>query len=316
MPKNKVQFQRGMSLREFIAKYGTQEQCEQALFAWRWPQGFVCPECGHTGCCLLTRRRLFQCNACGRQTSVTAGTVFAGSKLALTSWFLAMHLITQAKNGISSLELSRHIGVSQNSAWLMKHKLMQAMLEREQGRALRGVIQIDDAYWGGRRRGYKRGRGTRGKTPFVAAVATDAQSERPFRMRMDRLKGFRRREISRWSRKHLAGGAHVRSDGLACFAAVEHAGCTHEPLVISGSKGRVRRKGLVWVDTVLGNVKNAMHGTYHAVRAKHLPRYLAEFAYRFNRRFDLAGMLARLGTAAALTPPMPYRLVKLAEAHW
>jgi transposase-like protein len=316
MPKNKVQFQRGMSLREFIAKYGTQAQCEQALFAWRWPQGFVCPECGHAGWCVLTHRRLFQCNGCGRQTSVTAGNVFAGSKLPLSSWFLAMHLITQAKNGISSLELSRQIGVSQNSAWLMKHKLMQAMLEREQGRALRGVIQIDDAYWGGRRRGYKRGRGTRGKTPFVAAVATDPQSERPLRMRLDRVKGFRGREIGRWSRKHLAGGAHVRSDGLACFAAVEQAGCTHEPLLTSGAKGRVRRKALVWVDTVLGNVKNAIHGTYHAVRAKHLPRYLAEFAYRFNRRFDLAGMLARLGVAAALTPPMPYRLVKLAEAHW
>ena len=67
---------------------------------------------------------------------------------------------------------------------------------------------------------------------------------------------------------------------------------------------------------MLGNVKNAMHGTYHAIRAKHLPRYLAEFSYRFNRRFDLAGMVERLGAAAVLTPPMPYRLVTLAETHW
>jgi len=73
----------------------------------------------------------------------------------------------------------------------------------------------------------------------------------------------------------------------------------------------------LWVDTMLGNVKNALHGTYRgAIRAKHLPRYLAEFAYRFNRRFDLAGMIGRLGAAAALTPPMPYRLVTLAESHW
>jgi len=198
----------------------------------------------------------------------------------------------------------------------MKHKLMQAMLEREQGRELDGVIQMDDAYWGGRRRGYKSGRGTRGKTPFVAAVATDAESGKPLTMRMDRVKGFRSREIGRWSRKHLAPEAHVRSDGLACFAAVRQAGCTHEALVTSGPKGRQRRKAFVWVDTMLGNVKNAMHGTYRAIRPKHLPRYLAEFAYRFNRRFDLAGMIGRLGAAAALTPPMPYRLVKLAESHW
>ncbi len=315
MSKNKVQFQKGMSLSNFLALYGTEVQCEQALFAWRWPHGFVCPECGHDGHCVLGRG-LYQCHHCRRQTSLTAGTLFAGTKLPLTKWLLGIYLLTQSKNGISALEMSRQLGICYNSAWLLKHKLMQAMLEREQGRLLDGVIQMDDAYWGGRRRGYKRGRGTRGKTPFVAAVATDPASGKPLTMRMDRVKGFRTREIGRWSRKHLKIGAHVRSDGLACFNAVQQAGCTHEALVTSGPKGRQRRKAFVWVDTMLGNIKNAMHGTYRAIRAKHLPRYLAEFTYRFNRRFDLAGMVGRLGAAAALTPPMPYRFVKLAEAHW
>jgi len=315
MPKNQVQFQKGMSLSEFLARYGTEVQCAQVLRGWRWRQGFVCPACGHRGHCVLGRG-LFQCHRCRRQTSLTAGTLFAGSKLPLTKWLLAIYLLTQSKTGISSLQLSRQLGVCYNSAWLMKHKLMQAMLEREQGRLLAGVIQLDDAYWGGRRHGYKRGRGTRGKTAFVAAVATDPASGTPLTMRLDRVRGFRRREIGRWSRKHLAAGAHVRSDGLRCFAAVKQAGCTHEPLASSSSKRRHRRQAFVWVDTMLGNVKNAMHGTYHAIRAKHLPRYLAEFSYRFNRRFDLAGMVGRLGADAAFTPPMPYRLVKLAEAHW
>lgn len=315
MSKNKVQFQKGMSLSDFLALYGTEVQCEQALFAWRWPQGFVCPECGYDGHCVLGRG-LYQCHRCRRQTSLTAGTLFAGTKLPLTKWLLGIYLLTQSKNGISALEMSRQLGICYNSAWLMKHKLMQAMLEREQGRSLEGVIQMDDAYWGGRRRGYKRGRGTRGKTPFVAAVATDPASGKPMTMRMDRVKGFRTREIGRWARRHLKTGAHVRSDGLACFNAVQQAGCTHEALVTSGPKGRRRRKAFVWVDTMLGNIKNAMHGTYRAIRPKHLPRYLAEFTYRFNRRFDLAGMVGRLAAAAALTPPMPYRFVKLAEPHW
>ena len=116
MQKNTVQFQRGLGLREFMNRYGTVEQCEAALFAWRWPKGFICPECGHTGHCVLQCRRLFQCHVCGRQTSVTAGTIFAGSKLPLTVWFLAMHLLTQAKTGMSSLALSRQLGISQNSA--------------------------------------------------------------------------------------------------------------------------------------------------------------------------------------------------------
>lgn len=315
MSKNMVQFQRGLSLKDFLAQYGTEAKCERALFAWRWPDGFVCPECGYRGACLLGRG-LHQCHRCHRQTSLTAGTLFASTKLPLTKWLLAIYLVTQAKNGISGLELSRQIGVSCNTAWLIKQKLMQAMLEREQGRRLAGLVQMDDAYWGGRRRGYKRGRGTRGKTPFVAAVQTDPKSGKPLFMRMDRVRGFRSREIERWSRKHLAAHTHVCSDGLACFAAVMKADCSHEPLVTSGRQGRRRRKAFVWVDTVLGNVKNAIQGTYHALDPKHLPRYLAEFTYRFNHRFDLAGMVGRLGFAAALTPPMPYRLVKLAEVHW
>lgn len=172
MPRNEVQFQKGMSLSDFLEQYGTEAQCEQALFAWRWPQGFRCPECGHTGHCMLGRG-LYQCPHCRRQTSITAGTLFAGTKLPLTKWLLAIYLLTQSKNGISALELSRQLGIFYNSAWLMKQKLMQAMLEREQGRELTGVFQMDDAYWGGRRRGYKIGRGTRGKTPLIAAVTTD-----------------------------------------------------------------------------------------------------------------------------------------------
>jgi len=315
MPKNKVQFQRSMSLVDFVAKYGTQSQCEAALFAWRWPTGFQCPACGHEAYCVLRGRRLFQCNACRQQTSVTAGSVFAGSKLGLPVWFLAMYLITQAKSGISSLALARQLGVSQNSAWLLKHKLMQAMLERESPRRLGGAVQLDDAYWGGRRRGYKSGRGTRGKSAFVAAVQTDQQGH-PRVISLNRVKGFRSREIARWSKVRLSAGSSVCSDGLKCFRAVEAGGCTHRGLRVSGAGGLRNRSKLSWVDTVLGNVKNAIHGTYHAIGQKHLPRYLAEFAYRFNRRFDLAGMLRRLATAAAHTPPMPYPLIKLAEAHW
>jgi len=115
MPKNRVQFQKGMSLSEFLERYGTEAQCEQALFAWRWPQGFVCPECGHSDHCVLGRG-LYQCHRCRRQTSLTAGTLFAGTKLALTKWLLAIYLLTQSKNGISALELSRQLGVCYNSA--------------------------------------------------------------------------------------------------------------------------------------------------------------------------------------------------------
>ena len=314
MPKNRVQFQKAMSLSQFMSQYGSEAQCQQALFSWRWPQGFVCPSCAESGGHVLESRRLIQCRTCRHQSSLTSGTILASTKLSLRVWFQALYLLTQAKNGVSALELSRSLGVSDNSAWLIKHKLMQVMKEREAGRELRGLVQLDDAYWGGKRRG-KSGRGARGKRPLVAAVQTDEEGH-PQRMRLSCVGGFRLREIARWSKAHLNPCTQVYSDGLWCFAAVSQNGCTHHPVPMNRPDVVKRRRVLKWVDTMLGNVKNALHGTYHAVGAKHLPRYLAEFCYRFNRRHDLASMLKRLAIAATQAPPMPYRLIKLAEPHW
>lgn len=127
MAKNKIQFRKGMSLTQFFSKYSTDEKCRQILFDLRWPLGFVCPECGHTCYCQISSRKVYQCRRCHRQTSVTSGTIFDNTKLPLNIWFLAIYLITQSKNGISSLNLSRTIGVSANAALRMKHKLQHVM---------------------------------------------------------------------------------------------------------------------------------------------------------------------------------------------
>ena len=103
----------------------------------------------------------------------------------------------------------------------------------------------------------------------------------------------------------------VLSDGLACFNGVTAAGCVHEPMVTGGGKAAVERPEFRWVNTILGNIKNALCGTYHAVRPKYAQRYLAEFEYRFNRRFDLPDIIPRLVYVALRTPPMPERLLKL-----
>lgn len=314
MSRHSVQFQRGYALSAFFNDYGTETQCEQALFHWRWPNGFVCPECRWHGYCALKCRRLFQCHRCHRQTSLTSGTVFAATKLPLRTWFLAMYLLTQTKNGISALELHRQLGVSYNTAWSLKHKLMQVMKERDDGQPLGGELQLDDAYWGGERRGGKVGRGAPAKTPFVAAVEID-EDGRPRKMRLTRVVGFRRDAIAKWAARHIQPDSVVTSDGLACFSGVADAGCEHWYVVTGGGPSSAKTPELQWVNTLLGNVKRSIHGTYHAIRPKHLPRYLAEFSYRFNRRFNLAEMLPRLAYVALRTPPMPYRLLKLAETY-
>jgi transposase-like protein len=250
---------KGLSEAEFREAFGTEEQCRAALEKLRWPQGFTCPACGHGGHAWLAGRRLHQCNRCKRQVSLTAGTIFHATKLPLTLWFLAIHLVVTAKNGISSIELGRRLGIKQSNAWAMKQKIMQVMLTREAAKPLQGRVELDDAYLGGERSG-KRGRGAAGKTPFVAAVETTAERQ-PRKLKLLPIKGFRKREVERLARQHLASGATVVSDGLSCWTAVTRTGCAHEPLVTGSGKQAAKLASFKWVNTTLGNVKAAIVGT-------------------------------------------------------
>ena len=315
MARNKVQFQKGLSERQFRDLYGSEDQCRAALFAWRWPKGFVCPRCGAERCSQIKGRKLYQCSACRHQVSLTAGTIFHSTNLPLTIWFQAMYLITQSKKGISSLELARRLGVTQNTAWKVQQKLAQVMLDREADNPVGGPhkrVEMDDAYLGGARHGAKRGRGASGKTPIVVAVETTSEG-RPHRLKIRAVKGFRKAEIKKLSGHLLAPGTTVVSDGLSCFTAVTHAGCRHDPVVTGGGAQAAQTAAFKWVNTTIGNIKNSIRGTYHAIRPKHVPRYLAQFEYRFNRRYRLEDMITRLAWVALRTPPMPYRLLKLAE---
>ena len=309
MAINKIQFQKGLSLSQFLKLYGTEEQCFNTLFNWRWPEGFVCPNCSHTKSCQLTTRKLQQCNKCGRQTSITANTIFESTKLPLSTWFLGMYFITQDKKGISALSLKRRLGISYHAAWRMKQKLMQVMLERDDNKQLSGRIEVDDAYLGGERSG-KPGRGADGKTPMVAAVSCNRQGH-PHAIKLQVVEGFRSHVIAKWAKKAFAEGSDIVSDGLACFNAVEQAGCQHQSIVCGGGKASVEEPEFYWVNTALGNLKSAIRSTYHSISPKHAQRYLAEFQYRFNRRYDLPAMIDRLSWVAVRTPPMPEKLLRL-----
>ncbi len=314
MCKNKVQFQVGYSLIELFQDYGTESQCYEALFKLRWPTGFNCLECGCHQYCFLKAKKLYQCNKCHHQTSLICGTIFEQTKLPLTKWFLAIYLITQSKSGLAALALKREIGVSYNTAWSMKHKIMQVMKERDDSKQLSGTIQLEDVYWGGERQVGKRGRGSANKVPFVAAISLNEEGH-PIAMNMNVVKGFRLTEISRWAKHHLQSDSTIISDGLSCFSAVVDADCHHISIVTGGGHQSVTKKEFACVNTMIGNVKNAIKGTYHAINPKHLPRYLAEFCYRHNRRFQLEDMIPRFAYVAVRTAPMPGRLLKLAEAY-
>jgi transposase-like protein len=316
MAMNRVQFQQGMSLFELFQQFGTEAQCEAALEHTRWPQGFRCPRCGGTAHCVLgvRARKTFQCNTCRHQTSLIAGTVFEGTKLGLTVWFLAMYLISQAKTGLSALALKRALGVSYPTAWLMHHKLMQAMVEREAGYVLYGTVQVDDAYLGGELNGGTAGRGSENKVPFIGAVSLDEEGH-PLRATFTQLPGFTRKALADWASTNLSPASTVISDGLACFAGVTDAGCAHQPTVV-GSRKPKELPMFHWVNTVLGNLKTSLSGAYHGFGfSKYAERYLGAIAYRFNRRFDLHALPTRLLVAAVACNPCPGHRIRLAETH-
>jgi hypothetical protein len=254
-------------------------------------------------------RKLFQCNGCRHQTSLTAGSLMEHTKLPLTTWFLAIYLISQAKTGLSALALKRQLGVSYPTAWLLHQKINRAMATQDANHQLSGAVQLDDAYLGGERTGGKAGRGSENKVPFVAAVSVNDQGN-PMYIKLHLISGFTSQAIGKWAKANLVPGTHVSSDGLGCFGAVTAAGCVHLPMVVGTLKPRDLPR-FKWVNTVLGNLKTALAGAYHSLKyRKYAEHYLAAFAYRFNRRFDLRGLVTRLIVDVVRAKPVSEKVVR------
>ena len=231
----------------------------------------------------------------------------------LTKWFVAMHLITQAKNNVSALELKRHIGVSYPAAWLLKHKIMRVMTEREASRQLSGRVEIDDAYLGGEVHGGKPGRGSPNKVPFVVAVQT-SEAGQPELVCLS-ARPFTNESIQEFAAQSLAAPATLVSDGLACFAAVRCSGILHKPHVTGGGAASARHPAFRAVNTILGNIKTSTSGTYHAFGfATYANVYLGQIQYLFNRRFDLRTLLRRLAHDACLTRAHPLQVIRAADS--
>ena len=143
MPTNRIQFQRGMPMHEFMDRYGSEAQCAHELAQRRWPGGFHCPRCDGAEHYRVSQggRLLFQCRACRHQTSLTAGTMMDSTKLPLRTWFLAMYLVSQAKTGLSALALMRDLGVSYRTAWLVNQKIMLTMARRDAAQPLQAAFE-------------------------------------------------------------------------------------------------------------------------------------------------------------------------------
>lgn len=286
---------------KFQALFASEEKCHQYLCLRRWPDGFVCPKCSGQRHSYITSRRLYQCSTCRYQCSVRVGTVFQKSKTPLQKWFWMIFLLSQSKNGYSALALKRLLAISYSTALSMTHKIRTAMAVRDANYQLGGLIELDDAYFGGKKVPGKRGRGSGKKTPVMVGVQLN-EKNRPQYAHMIAVNDLTEQSVSKASKEHFEEDSEIKSDAFSSYKVLSRYGYFHRPTKIGCP--RLARKFLPWVHILISNAKAIHIGTHHGVSNQHLQKYLSEFCYRFNRRFQQNNLFDRLICACLGAPPV------------
>ena len=313
MARNKVQFQKGLSEAQFDELYGTEERCHAELARLRWPHGFECPDCGGHGHCVVKRgaRQLFQCNACRKQTSMKAGTIFASSKLPLRLWFRAMYLLTQSKKGISSIELGRGSGLTDNGLD-DEAQACSGMLERNGAKRLNGDVQMDDAYLGGARSG--KPDAARRVKPLCCRCCDNRRRQTRSDHSSVALSASRKWRLVNSRVRRLLATPTSSPMRLPVFTAVKTAGCTHTQ-IRTGRGAQTAKSGHSNGSTPCLETSSQLWSEPTGPCSRKRARYLAEFGSGFNRRYRLETMIPRLAYVALRTAPMQYLLLKLADVY-
>jgi transposase-like protein len=255
----------------------------------------MCPRCGCTRTLFLQTRRIWKCRECAKQFSAKVGTIFEDSPIPLEKWLPAMWLLTNCKNGISSYELGRALGVTQKTAWFMLHRLRLAMHDTESGGKLSGHVEADETYIGGkarnmhadkrRRLNVKRGRSIAGKVAVMGLL--ERHGDNKSKIRTVVLDGLKRRHVQGHVRAVVETGSSLYTDAFSSYAGLDrdyaHKVIDHAECYV---KGAVHTNGM---ENFWSLLKRTIKGTYVSIEPFHLFRYLDEQAFRFNQRGDVDG---------------------------
>ena len=306
------------SLLEFQRRFRDEASCAFLLFGRRWPEGFACPECGGTRSSLLKcRAYTYECAACGRQTSVTAGTILHRSKLPLTTWFWAAHLMATHSNGMSAQQLMGQLGLgSYKTAWLLAQKLRRSMIDPNRD-PLEGVVEVDQTEMAFRADNDPDNPRKTGKIIVIGAVEVidraTGEPQRPKalgRKYLDTLSGRIRLAvipsnhaayIRAFIKANITPGATLLTDGHASYPGI--AGYRHDPRVVGNVAAHIPLK---WIHRVFALLKRWSLGTYHGLRRHHIDAYLNEFVFRYNRRYYRHVSFETVLGLAACHPPASY----------
>ncbi len=266
-----------INLVSLIENYHSEESCRARMEELRWPEGVDCPRCDSKSIARMEDRHQYQCRSCRYQFSVTAGTIFHDTHLPLWKWFLAVYLIVESKKGISANQLKRTIGVSYKTAWYLCHRIRAALKEVD-AQLLKGIIETDETFVGGKVEGMGRGY-TDNKVVVVGAVQRDGA------IRLQVVKGRDRETLQGFIRENVAGDTEaIYTDEWEAYVGVADHDTKHET-VNHSEKEYVRGEVHVnSVENIWSLLKRSIIGSYHQVSAKHLDAYLDELEFRFNNR--------------------------------
>lgn len=266
---------------ELLSRFPDDASCVDYLAELRWPEGFVCPACGHDAY-WRTRRGLWMCRECERKTSVTAGTIFDRTRTPLSTWFAAMWFVAAQKNGVSAKDLQRILGFgSYETAWAWLHKVRRAMVRPDRD-GLSGIVEVDETFVGGETPGGFGG--SSDKAPVGVAVER-LDGGRLGRIRLAALGRAGYDEIVDFVRHSVEPGSSLRTDGHGAYLRLPEMGYQHRIVVLTSRNPSDASVELPGVHRVASLLKRWLLGTYHHGYSKrHLEYYLDEFTFRFNRR--------------------------------
>lgn len=275
------------TLQEAIIYYADPDRCQDMLTAVRWPNGVACPHCGNLEVTYLAKQRRWKCRTKHprRQFSVKVGTIFEESPVGLPKWFTAIWLIAGAKNGISSYELHRAIGVTQKTAWFMLHRIRLAMKTGSFGK-MSGEVEADETLIGGKARFMHKTRKAKvlalGKTVVMGLLERHTPETGHSTVKTAVVPSRKKYQLMAEVQDAVHDGSTVYTDELASYEGLDrqyvHDVINHAETYV---RGRVHTNGL---ENFWSLVKRALGGTYVSVEPFHLHRYLDEEAYRFNNR--------------------------------
>jgi transposase-like protein len=274
------------TLQQAMKHFSDMDVCIQTVAEMRWPNGPVCPECGHGEHYYLATQRRWKCKDCKRQFSVKIGTIFEDSALGLDKWLIALWMLVSCKNGVSSYEIHRALGITQKSAWFVLHRLRYALQNGSLVKMGKGDagIEVDETFIGGLSRNMHKGRrlqaihGTGGK----GKVAVMGILERGGEIRASVVPNVRKAHLHAQIEKHVEPGAQIYSDALASYRGLEYT-YQHEVIdhAVAYVRGKVHTNGL---ENFWSLLKRGIKGTYVNVEPFHLFRYLDEQSWRYNNR--------------------------------